>query len=78
MDYKQLIDKAPEEVSNKLAAQDKQINDLQSIVGDINLIANAIGGETDRQTKQLQEIHEDMDKAMKKAHVDDFRVKKLL
>jgi septal ring factor EnvC (AmiA/AmiB activator) len=76
--YKKTIDKAPEEISQRLAKQDDQINQLQSVLGDINLITDAITNEQQRQTNQLEKVHDDMDKAIKKAHVDDFRVKKLL
>lgn len=76
--YQKTIDKAPVEVAERLAKQDDQINQLQSVLGDINLITDAITNEQQRQIGQLGNVHDNMDKAIKKAHVDDFRVKKLL
>lgn len=76
-DASRIITNAPEEVADALAIQDEQVNDLQSVVDDLDAISSAIGNEGQRQVDQLGKMHKTADKTLKTAHKDAFRTKRM-
>ena len=76
-DASRIITNAPEEVADALAVQDEQVNDLQSVVDDLDAISSAIGNEGQRQVDQLGKMHKTADKTLKTAHKDAFRTKRM-
>ncbi|GAM24446.1 hypothetical protein SAMD00019534_076210, partial [Acytostelium subglobosum LB1] len=69
---------APDEVRNALIEQDKDLDEISALLGDIHGIAKTIGYEADRQSEQLDRVTTRVDYANDRLKSNNQRIQKML
>eukprot|EP01132_Coremiostelium_polycephalum_P007898 gene7898-9717_t len=73
-----VIKNAPEDVKNAMLEQDKDLDEISNLLGDIHGIAKAIGEEVDRSSEQLDRITTRVDYANERLYNNNKRIEKML
>eukprot|EP01114_Cavostelium_apophysatum_P015389 TRINITY_DN4178_c0_g1_i1.p1 TRINITY_DN4178_c0_g1~~TRINITY_DN4178_c0_g1_i1.p1 ORF type:complete len:482 (+),score=140.25 TRINITY_DN4178_c0_g1_i1:93-1538(+) len=73
-----ILKNVDDETKAQLLEQEKDLDEISNILGDLSAIASTMGGELDRQTQQIDRISERTDDANERLYQTNKRITKML